>query len=208
VSKNPPKRLITAIKTITDFFNRDNDLTDQEKENFKDTPLRVAKAWCETTRTTTEIKEHLDSLFKTSFPVNDDQAGMVTQGPISINSYCPHHLLPVFYEAYVSYIPKEGGRVVGLSKIARAAEELGKRPILQEQLAKDIADVFYHSEAFPFLETAGSAISLVGRHSCMTCRGVKSLALTGVTELRGSFWEGSNELKFYQAISNIRESKV
>lgn len=203
-----PTKLEHSLKGLVDFFNRDGDMTKAELENMKDTAKRVAKAWRETTMTITEIKKELKEIIKTSFPIDNSESGMVTQGPIVIHSYCPHHLLPVTYECFVAYVPKKGGNVVGLSKIARAAMILGKRPVLHESLVKDIADVFYKSKTLPFLPTAGSIVSLTGLHMCMTCRGIQSAALTTITEPRGSFWKGDMESKFNQSINNIRSSKL
>lgn len=137
---------------------------------------------------------------------------MITQGPITVNSHCPHHLYPVRYEAYVSYLPKDGV-VLGLSKLARICKLLGDRPVLHEQLANDIANVLcdlpeYQSTRdhfpFPSLRSHGSAVLLVGTHMCMACRGVKEDAKTAVTELRGGFWDTDMENKFYQAVHSIK----
>ena len=59
---------------------------------------------------------------------------------IPLYSVCEHHLLPFIGSAHVAYIPK-GGRVTGLSKIARVVEILSKRLQVQERLTTQIANV-------------------------------------------------------------------
>lgn len=217
-----------AFEHLVKYLKRGH-TTASELANFEDTAVRAAKAFMELTASREEITADLQEILKTGFPreAHDGQnAGLVTQGPIQVFSLCPHHLLQVEYSVYVSYIPsKENGLVLGLSKLARIAKLLGRRPILQEQLASDIADVLHSPQArplqpegtesvaqvaddthFPGMASQGSAVLLTGKHSCMTCRGIHSSALTSVTELRGSFWKDSMEQKFYQAIGAINSS--
>ena len=109
--------------------------------------------------------------------------------------------------------------MLGLSKLARIAKILGKRPVLQEQLAADIADVLCAPMKdpgsmdgslkrlpfrFPALESDGSAVLLVGVHNCMCHRGVEENAKTMVCELRGSFLNEGMEQKFYSLVKSGR----
>ena len=141
-------------------------------ENFKGTESRCVRALLETAKTDAHISSELEPLTRTNFPTHRnsvDGAGLVTQGPISIHSSCPHHLYPVRYVAFVSYIPKNGN-VIGLSKLARICQTLGKRPVLQEQLASDIADVLFRNKStdfkFPSIVSEGSGVHLIGSHGC------------------------------------------
>ena len=81
----------------------------------------------------------------------------------------------------VAYIPN--GKVIGLSKIARIADMVGKRLQLQERIGTDIAEILQ--------EITGSedvAVVIEGTHSCMTARGIKKSAATTKTyTLRGRF---------------------
>ena len=208
-------KLEKAFEEVILFFNRDGDLTKDELENFEGTARRVAKLWRETTITKTEIKRRLEEIIAVSFPTETSLPPMITQGPITINSWCPHHLLPVEYSCFASYIPDQGGKVLGLSKIARISQTLGMRPVLQETLAKDIADVLYCTETrdfkggkFPGIKSAGSGVVLTGKHHCMNCRGVHSSALTTTTEVRGIYCEPDMENKMYQAINHSMNVKL
>ena len=87
----------------------------------------------------------------------------------------------------VAYIPC--GKVIGLSKIARIADMVGKRLQLQERIGNDIAEVIQ-------LVTGSEdvAVFIEGKHSCMTARGIKnSSAKTYTQTVRGRF-KTDNEL--------------
>lgn len=239
------QELLDAYKVIVDHLKSGT----QDKNllaNFEGTEERCVKALTEMCLTEEEINKQLEHILSKVFPINEASGdkdsdgfstynrngmranGMVTQGPIAINSMCPHHLMPVRYEAYVSYIPKDG-QVLGLSKLARISKLLGKRPVLHEQLASDIADVLcapeyvedaydnngeYFQKSMPSmfkfksLRSAGSAVCLVGTHTCECCRGVEEDARTEVTEMRGNFIRDNGmEGKFYQAVNAIKQAK-
>jgi GTP cyclohydrolase I len=91
---------------------------------------------------------------------------------------CPHHLQPVEFKCNVGYIP--GDKTVGLSKLARAVEEQLFRPILQEDLAERVAQ-----EIEKRLRPKGTGVVLVGRHGCMSFRGVESDGDVVVSVMKG-----------------------
>ena len=199
--------LVDAYRVILDHL-RANTQDPQLLANFEGSEHRCAKALVETCHSDSDISQALTDIVGRVFPVHrghTKSGGMITQGPITVNSHCPHHLYPVRYQAFVSYLP-EDGRVLGLSKLARVCKLLGNRPVLHEQLANDIANVLCSSEdsTFPSLPSRGSAVLLVGTHMCMACRGVKEDAKTAVTELRGGFWDPEMEQKFYNAVHSIK----
>lgn len=203
-----------AYDTIIKWFNRDGKLNEAELENFNGSALRAAKALKEMYLSKTEIIEELTKLVNVSFPnpaaSNNSLRSIVSQGRIALNSLCPHHLLPIRYELFIAYLPLPEGKVLGLSKISRIAITLAKRPVLQEQLAEDIADVFFGngSMTYPSIKTEGSAVQLVGHHNCMACRGVMSAALTMTTAVRGVFENSDMEEKFYNNVEQLRRCSV
>lgn len=225
---NKYKRLTEAYGVILDVL-RENTTDPDARKNFEGSEDRCARALLETCKTDAEIHDEISHIVDRSFPMSSNaldyqnvmslnKTGIVCQGPIIVNSCCPHHLYPVRYEAYVAYIPKDG-RVLGLSKLARIAKMLGKRPALQEQLAADIADVLCAPMTdtgaldgqlkrlpyrFPALESDGSAVLLVGVHGCMCMRGVSENAKTMVCELRGLFLKPGMEEKFYSLVKSGR----
>jgi GTP cyclohydrolase I len=94
---------------------------------------------------------------------------------------CPHHLLPVIYRVSVAYLP--GPRVLGISKLSRLVHLLARRPILQEDLTHELAEILSTR-----LETRGSAAYVEGLHLCMAARGIEAHEARVVTSaVRGVF---------------------
>ena len=186
-----------------------------DTENFYETDLRSAKAFAEMCRPKEEIAENCRNMLK-SFAVDgeegeDTNMGMITQGPIYSNSLCPHHLLPVMFEVYVSYLPRKGAgaKVLGLSKLTRLTKEICKYPTLQETYAKNLADVLYQGNKWlEGVQSEGSAVIVIGQHGCMACRGCKSNSLTVSTEIRGCYKDNDLEQKFYKQVEAIRSSSL
>ena len=120
----------------------------------------------------------------TGFTVYDvlDTSKVVVMKDIDLFSYCEHHMALMYdMKATVAYIPN--GKVIGLSKIARICDMVGRRLQLQERIGQDIADIM--------TEITGSedvAVVLEGYHSCVSARGIKkNNTRTMTVELRGSF---------------------
>ena len=170
---------------------------DPEREGLKDTPKRVAKMCSEVFAGMNYTNHEIAEMFNKTFEDGADVA--VAENPgrgvvgkdIDIFSYCEHHMALMYdMKVSVAYIPR--GRVIGLSKIARVCDMVGKRLQLQERIGEDIADII--------TEITGSedvAVTIVGCHSCMSARGIrKEQAKTFTTELRGQFRENPN-LMFY-----------
>lgn len=112
---------------------------------------------------------------------------------------CPHHFLPVKYSISLGYMPHE--TVLGLSKLARLAITLAKRPLLQEQLTSDIVQCMQEK-----LQPKGCIVEVVGAHLCMAMRGIKSTDSVVVTNaLTGCFKEHSSlKHEFFQSIKSAR----
>ena len=101
---------------------------------------------------------------------------------IPLYSMCEHHLLPFAGVAHIAYIPK-GGRIVGLSKIARVVDIFSRRLQVQERLTKQIADLIMEH-----LKPLGVMVVIEAEHMCMSMRGAKKpKSLTITSALRGSF---------------------
>jgi GTP cyclohydrolase IA len=107
---------------------------------------------------------------------------MVIVRDIPIYSLCEHHLLPFKGVAHIAYIPKSG-RIVGLSKLARVADLMAKKPQIQERLTTEIADLLFDE-----LQATGVMVVIEAEHMCMEMRGIKKPGSKTVTSaLRGGF---------------------
>jgi len=107
---------------------------------------------------------------------------MVIVRDIPLTSLCEHHLLPFTGVAHIAYIPNEG-RIVGLSKLARVADLMAKKPQIQERLTTEIADLLYDE-----LKSKGVMVVIEAEHMCMSMRGIKKPGSKTITSaLRGGF---------------------
>lgn len=236
------RSLAATLKQVIAAYAPTDTQSSSERANFAETVPRAMKAWLEVYALDNEdlsatefaaalndvardvsdaitpkasVIPRIQEILETGFPTETDTSdcGIITQGPIYATGLCPHHLLPVAYEIFVGYKPLRGGTVLGLSKLARVAQTLAQRPVLQEQVASDIADVLHHTvdadrTDLPQIATQGSAVQLIGAHSCMSCRGVLSDAKTLSTTLRGMFLHDSAKAEFYQAIESLRHANL
>lgn len=150
---------------------------DPQREGLVDTPKRVARMY-------EEIFQGLDqdpkAYFSTIFGENHEELVLVKNIPFY--SMCEHHLVPFYGEAHVGYIPR-GGKVTGLSKLARAVESVARRPQLQERITTTIADAIVET-----LDPHGVIVVVEAEHLCMTMRGIKKPGAKTVTSaVRGVF---------------------
>ena len=143
---------------------------DPNRDGLVKTPERVAEFYAELTEGMWQnAKEHIVPL------PGDSHDEMVIVKDISIASVCEHHLAPFVGKCHIAYIPK-GGRIVGLSKLARIAEIFARRLQLQERLTQQIA-----STLFEELDPLGVMVVIEAEHTCMTLRGVKKPGAVTVT---------------------------
>ena len=148
------------------------------REGVKDTPQRVAEMYA-------ELFSGLDIDPKAELAVDfgEGYEEMVILRDIPFYSMCEHHLLPFYGVAHVGYVPSPGGRVVGVSKLARVVEICARRPQLQERMTQQIADAIFES-----LQPAGVAVVIQAEHLCMVMRGIKKPGTTVITSsVRGNF---------------------
>jgi GTP cyclohydrolase I len=150
---------------------------DPERAGLRRTPLRVAEMYAELTAGMREDPHaHVEPL------PGDSHDELVIVKDIHIASICEHHLAPFVGRCHIAYIPK-GGRILGLSKLARLSDTFARRLQVQERLTSEIADTIFDG-----LKPLGVMVVIEAEHTCMTLRGVKKPgALTITSAIRGAF---------------------
>ena len=124
----------------------------------------------------------------TTFP-NAGMDEMITLGPIPFHALCAHHVLPFLGNAWVSYVPND--KVVGLSKIPRAVQEISKGLWVQEELTQTIANFLWEH-----LEPVGLGIVMKAEHLCMAIRGVQAPGvLTTTSAMLGAYGDHNRTAK-------------
>ena len=149
---------------------------DPDREGLKDTPKRVAKSYDELLA---GLGQRADEVLTAEFDVGHEELVLVKD--IEMWSMCEHHLVPFFGVAHVGYIPADGGRVTGLSKLARLVDVYARRPQVQERLTTQIAESLVE-----ILKPRGVIVVIEAEHLCMAMRGVrKGGAKTITSAVRG-----------------------
>ena len=154
-----------------------------DREGLKETPQRIAKMYQEVFDGMNYTNEEIAKMFDKTFEEEVDRCGdLVVVRDIPIHSYCEHHLA-LMYNMKVSVVYKPKQKVIGLSKIARIADMVGKRLQLQERIGADIASIVSQ-----VIGSEDVGVLIEGEHSCMTTRGVKKTGtLTRTTTFKGVF---------------------
>lgn len=166
-------RIRSAMTSILEAIGEE-----PSREGIKDTPERVASMYV-------ELFSGMDQDPRAELTVDFEEGyeEMVILRDISFYSMCEHHLLPFYGVAHVGYVPSPGGKVVGVSKLARVVEICARRPQLQERMTKQIADAIFDA-----LQPDGVAVVVQAEHLCMMMRGIKKPGTTVMTSsVRGIF---------------------
>ena len=147
-----------------------------DREGLEGTPRRIAEMYREVFGGMDQ-----DPYDVLSVGFEEGHEEMVIVRDIPFYSMCEHHLLPFHGVVHVGYIPR--GRVVGISKLARAVDIFARRPQVQERLTSQIADAIME-----VVKPRGVGVVIEAEHLCMTMRGVKKPGSRVVTSAtRGIF---------------------
>lgn len=134
-----------------------------EREGLQETPKRVAKMY-EELFAGYEMDYH--KILSKQFTV-DGKPSTIEVKDINFYSMCEHHIMPFFGTIDITYQPKDGGKVVGLSKLARLVECFARRLQIQERLGKQICDALVEC-----LDPEMVQVKITAEHTCMTARGI------------------------------------
>lgn len=155
-----------------------------DREGLIETPKRVANMYEEIFQGMNYTNDEIIKIYNKNFEVSNnlDSNDIVIVKDIEIFSCCEHHLALMYdMSVTVAYIPKD--RVIGLSKIARICDMVGKRLQLQERIGRDIAYI-----VSKIINSEDIAVLIKGKHSCMTARGInKTNSFTETSTFMGEF---------------------
>lgn len=155
-----------------------------DREGLIETPKRVANMYEEIFQGMNYTNDEIIKIYNKNFEVSNnlDSNDMVIVKDIEIFSCCEHHLALMYdMSVTVAYIPKD--RVIGLSKIARICDMVGKRLQLQERIGRDIDYI-----VSKIINSEDIAVLIKGKHSCMTARGInKTNSFTETSTFMGEF---------------------
>ena len=178
-SREKEERAISLVKEFIELLGED-----PNREGLKDTPKRcvnMIKEVLEGVRyTNAEIAQMFDKCFEED--IKTENNNMVIIKDIPIFSFCEHHLALMYnMNVTVAYIPN--GKVIGLSKIVRIVDMVGRRLQLQEKIGSDIAEIMCM-----ITDSEDVAVVIEGEHACMTTRGIKKNGSKTITKFfTGSF---------------------
>jgi GTP cyclohydrolase IA len=155
-----------AVRTLLGWVGED-----PQRDGLRDTPGRVCRALTEMTQ---GYRVDPGELLATTFEESYDELILLRGIPFS--SLCEHHMSVFTGVAAVGYIPRPGGPVVGLSKLARLVDCFARRLQLQERLTRQIAEALTQH-----LDPLGVGVLLRAEHSCLSCRGAQKAGAEMVT---------------------------
>lgn len=166
------EKIIKGVRLIIEGIGED-----PERPGLRRTPERIAEMYEEIF---SGLKSSPEEILKPMEGERHDE--MVLLKDIPFYSVCEHHFLPFAGKAHIAYIP-EGGRIVGISSLARALEVFAKRPQVQERLTAQLADLIMEK-----LRPKGCMVIIDAEHLCMSMRGIKKPGSRTVTSaVRGIF---------------------
>lgn len=180
-SEKPSREMaLAAVSILLGYIGED-----PNREGLLKTPERVVRAleseWC-IGYNRKYIQQQTLSILGAQFADGaENYDTMIVVKDISFHSMCEHHMALFSGIVSIGYIPSQGGRILGLSKLARIVNMFSRRLQVQERLTTQIAD-FINIHCKPL----GVGVIVRAKHSCMGSRGVHQPNSEAVTSaLRG-----------------------
>ena len=151
---------------------------DPAREGLLATPARVVRAYEEWFA---GYRQDPAELLSRTFGEVGGYDEVVILRDIPLQSTCEHHMAAITGVVHIAYLPSR--RVVGISKLARLVEALGRRLQIQERLTAEIADTLSW-----VLQPRGVAVIVEASHACLSSRGVRAHGVSMQTRrLLGEF---------------------
>lgn len=162
-----------AVSTLLRFVGED-----PNRDGLADTPARVAKAYQELT-----CGYHMNPATLFSAFAGEGYDEMVLETNIPFYSLCEHHMLPFHGKAHVGYVPGDGDKIIGLSKLPRLVEVFSRRLQVQERLTTQVVDALDK-----YAQPLGAICVIEAEHMCVAMRGVRCAgAITTTSKVSGIF---------------------
>ncbi len=164
---------------------------------LRQTPELAARAWAEEFLNGYRLRPS-EVLAERMPAKGTSRQELVILVSLDYQSVCPHHLLPYRGLAHVAYLP--GKSIVGFGQIARLLDCLGHRLVLQEDLARQIAEALR-----AHLGARGAAAVLEAEQTCLSLRGGRRSRARVVAEAYVGAMEADAELR-QRFLTTIRGS--
>ncbi len=183
---------IEKINKIAEHYKAILDLLgeDTAREGLVKTPMRAAKAM---SFLTSGYRMDPEQIVKSAIFAHEGSRIVIVKD-IEFYSLCEHHILPFFGKVSIGYIPD--GKIVGLSKIARAVDVFARRLQVQERMTRQICELLTKT-----LSAKGVIVFSEASHMCMRMRGVqKEESETQAIEYSGLFEQIEYRQEFFNMI--------
>jgi GTP cyclohydrolase I len=164
---------------------------DLDAPDMERTPLRFAAALRELTA---GLRDPFDAgtVLARTFAPPPGTAVMIFLKRVPFRSVCEHHLLPFTGHATVAYLPADGARVAGISKLARLVAGYAAAPQMQERLGQQVVDALGKH-----LDIQGAGCLIEATHTCLTLRGpCADGAVMLTSHLTGKFFDSPVRAEF------------
>jgi len=168
-------------------------------KQFSGTPDRLVRMYDDFCWPPERISSELDKAFGRTFKHSYKETLVVK--PIDVWTLCPHHFLPCRFNVSIGYAPD--GFVLGLSKFARIADALSRRPVMQEEYSDELANLLMER-----LQPRGVAVYIIGQHGCMITRGVRQSSSVVTSVVKGIFEEPAYRAEFLALCRSNHEHSV
>ena len=169
-------RIEAAVREILAAIGENPD-----RDGLIETPARVARAYAEAF-----AGLHADPADVLAKTFDVDHQELILVRDIAMYSTCEHHLLPFHGVAHIGYLPR-GGKVTGLSKLARLVDIYARRPQVQERMTGQVADALVEQ-----VGVLGVIVVVEAEHLCMSMRGVRKPGARTITSaVRGTLAKNS-----------------
>ena len=179
-----------AVRTLIQWAG-----DDPNREGLRETPNRVAKAYKDWF---SGYGEDPYEYMKRTFEEVDGYDEMVTLRGINFESHCEHHIALITGKAFIAYLPDH--KVVGISKLARVVDAYARRFQVQEKMTAQIANCIND-----VLKPKGVGVVIIGRHACMTTRGIHKSSVDMVTStmLGGFRTSEATRIEFMKTLGDL-----